>query len=154
MYTGREYSVKLIGLKMVLMLVIGVAALANLKEDLNRLQDLADNVWRLSSQFSVTEVTAKNISTDQAFCQELNARRGSPAIEVNGDIGMNLPSALSTSLNASLRTARLNRRATLEASRGVARVVRQKRVINLQDEIRHELVLKTFNGSISLRPVS
>ena len=152
----KEQSAKLVGYKIILGLVIGAAALSNATKDLNQLQDLADNVWRLGSQLldvGVATVSARSISGD-ASCKNVNSadqlRRNTqmrPTIDLNGDVSVNLPSNGSTEFKADA----FNRSTSSDFPGSMFRFVRQRRVSGTSGNDRRELVLKT--GSIILRPV-
>lgn len=153
----KEQSAKLIGYKIILGVVIGAAALSNATKDLNNLQDIADNVWRSGSQLldvGVATVSARSISGDGS-CKNVNSadqlRRNtlmSPkALELDGDISVNLPSTGSTEFKADA----FNRSTSSDFPGSRSRIVRQRRVSGTSGNDRRELVLKT--GSIILRPV-
>jgi hypothetical protein len=154
----KEQSAKWFGYKVIFTLVIGAAALSNATNDLNHLQGLADNVWHASSKLldaGVNTVNANSSSAGGSSCKNItsadqpawNARIRPEAIEIDGDISVNLPSSLSTEF----RRDAFNRSTTSDLPRSMFRIVSQRRVSGTSRNDRRELVLKT--GSISSGPV-
>jgi hypothetical protein len=153
----KEQSAKWFGYKVILSLVIGAAALSNAMNDLNHLQGLADNGWRLGSKLlavGVNTVNASSGSPGSSSCKNVTSadqpdwsagiRR--EAIEINGDIGVNLPSTFCTEF----KDHAFNRSTPSDFPGSMSRFVRQRRVSWIGNG-RRELVLKT--ASMSLRPV-
>jgi hypothetical protein len=154
----KEQSARRFGYKVILTLVIGAAALSNAGNDFNRLQGLADNAWHVGSRLldvGVNTVNANSSSAGGSSCKNVtgadqpgwNARIRREAIEIDGDISVNLPSNLSTEFKGDA----LNRSTSSDFPGSRFRIVRQRGVSGTSRNDRRELVLKT--ESISLRPV-
>lgn len=161
MKTGiKKQSTMLMGYKAILILVIGVSALSGAKNDLKQLQGLSDNVTRLSSRLldaGATTLNAKSASSADAVCKNVineepvrNITTRSRDVEIEGDIVVNLPSTSSSDF----KVVRHKPSPSPDLSRRVARVVRQRKSNDAFKTDLRELVLKTFNGNVSFRPVS
>ncbi|MDQ2975976.1 MAG: hypothetical protein M3R69_11280 [Acidobacteriota bacterium] len=154
----KEQSARRFGYKVILTLVIGAAALSNAGNDLNHPQGLADNVWHLGSKLLSVGVNTVNANSSSAGGSSnknvtsadqsgWNAQIRREAIEIDGDIGVNLPSTFSTEFKDNA----FNRGTPSDFPGSMSRIIKQRRLSGTSANGRRELVLKT--ESMSLRPV-